>query len=105
MLAYGGVGIKIQNSAGSRIKSRNDASRIRCNNAIGNGFKDIVHVAFVFFDLLDSFIQVSKEACVIDRNGGLIAEGQQQIAVFGRKEMSVNTAIDINRANAGVAHD
>ncbi len=105
MFADGGFRIDSKNNTGGCIECSNDAGGIRRNDAIGDGTEDVIHIALVFFDLLDCYIEIGKETCVIDGDSGLIAEGQQQIEMFGAEEVGVDAAIDVDRADAGCAYD
>src|SRR5437762_11780930 len=96
MLAQNLMRTQNENSARGLIKGGNDPFRVCGNNTIDDRTKDIVHVLLVFPDLLHGFVQVIKETGIVNGDGCLITEGQQQFAVAGFKQRFRETAIDID---------
>src|SRR5581483_8778801 len=94
-----------QDSTGRSIKCCDNTSRVRGNHAISNRFKDVVHVLLIFSDLTHGFIEVSEEASIVNGDGRLIAESQQEFKMPGIKQISIHPAINVYGSNTVITND
>src|SRR5579859_7111243 len=105
MTAYGLIRRQREDVTSGGVKGRDNTSRVSGDNTVGNGAKDVIHILFIFPDLLHDLVQVGEETGVLDGGGRLIAEGQQQVAVPSFKCSSGKAAIDIDCPNTFSPHN
>src|SRR5947207_1481827 len=89
--------VQAQDVAGGEVKGSDDAGRVRGDDAVCHRGKDVIHVLLIFVDF-------AEEPGIIDGNGGLIAEGEQQIEGLLVEQAGMLAAIYVHSSDAVATH-